>query len=257
LAAGKFPAYVAATSQRPDDIHLIHPGCEAAFLASFPMTLLPFGKEPQRRLKLLGITTICHYAALPRAAVFAQFGEKGRRLHKWASGQDERRVPFFKPERVEYAEHEFDAPVNDGQILEAVLHRLAENLAGRLAADTLECREVALALRLEDRLTRDGSLNLGQPVASSGGIYKKLWFLLKQITLSGGVMQIEVRLSAIRPVLPRQLSLFDDLDGGEHLRETLVDLTARHGACFFAPLLHHPDALLPEYRFSLEDVASA
>jgi DNA polymerase IV len=257
LAAGKFPAFVAATSHHPEHIALIPRGQEATFLAPFSVAFLPFGKEPLRRLKLLGITTLGQYAALPRPAVFNQFGEKGRCLHRWVNGQDERRMPFYKPDPVLYGEHHFDDPVADQVILEAVLRRLASDLAGHLEALNKECHEIALNVLLEDRSHREENINLAQPVASLTRLYQKLWFLLRQARISSGVLELEVRLSEIKPILPRQLSLFGDGDETQQLHETLIDLTARHGECFFIPKLYNPEAALPEYRFSLEEVESA
>ncbi|OWY58949.1 hypothetical protein B7486_77210, partial [cyanobacterium TDX16] len=52
LARGKFPAFVAASGGKASEVHYIQPGSEAAFVAPYPVTLLPLSKASARKLRL-------------------------------------------------------------------------------------------------------------------------------------------------------------------------------------------------------------
>src|SRR6267378_1129078 len=66
---------------------VVPPGREVAFLADQPVALLPLEPELHRRLRLLGLRTLGQLAALPEAAVTAQFGRAGTRAWRLATGR--------------------------------------------------------------------------------------------------------------------------------------------------------------------------
>lgn len=84
---GKFVALVAATRAKPGEAVVVPPGREVAFLADQPVALLPLESELHRRLRLLGLRTLGQLAALPEAAVTAQFGRAGTRAWRLANGR--------------------------------------------------------------------------------------------------------------------------------------------------------------------------
>ena len=82
---GKFVAQVAGLSGA--EHCRVAPGEEAAFLAPFPVTLLPLNADMRRRLPMMGIRRIGDFAALSRAAVFEQWEREGCFCHDLALGR--------------------------------------------------------------------------------------------------------------------------------------------------------------------------
>src|SRR6266545_4483103 len=74
---GKFTAWVAASRAKPSEAIVVPAGEEQKFLASQPISVLPLDSDTHRRLRQLGIRTLGALAALPEAAVTAQFGALG------------------------------------------------------------------------------------------------------------------------------------------------------------------------------------
>ena len=89
VAAGKFPAYVAAmtagsgrAARAPHDA--------AAFLSGCSIDLLPLCSERKARLRRFGIHTLGHLAAMPVSSAQARLGAEGRRSWELARGIDHR-----------------------------------------------------------------------------------------------------------------------------------------------------------------------
>jgi nucleotidyltransferase/DNA polymerase involved in DNA repair len=275
LARGKFTARVAAAVAEPGEALLIAPGHEAAFLAPFPVDLLPMDEETARRLRLLGIRTLGQLAALPAGAVLTQLGKEGRLLHRLAQGRDpavspvpgrcgtnrDRPVRPCRPTAVERVARPFDDPVANGTILEAVIRSMAQELATRLRARGYMGRTLTLILHLEDGTTCEERLVLRRPTAGAEHIAQTLCDLLARIRVPCGVVELEVTLTDLVPTTGQQLDLpltgsgygFVHQTGQEHrLREVLQDLVARYGADrFYRISLTDREARLPERRFRL------
>ena len=81
---GKFTAWVAASRAKPSEAIVVPVGEEQSFLASQPIAVLPLDTDTHRRLRRLGIRSLGALAALPEAAVTAQFGARSeeRRVGK-------------------------------------------------------------------------------------------------------------------------------------------------------------------------------
>src|SRR5213075_138791 len=84
---GKFTAWVAASRAKPSEAIVVNAGDERTFLASQPIAVLPLDPVTHRRLRQLGIRTLSALAALPQAAITAQFGDTGKRLWQLAAGR--------------------------------------------------------------------------------------------------------------------------------------------------------------------------
>lgn len=263
LAAGKFPSYVAAASLEPNKALILASGREAAFLAPFPLDVLPVNGEMTRQLRLLGIRTLGQLAALPASAVLAQFGVQGQLPHQLARGCDERPVLPRRPQATESASRQFEAPVADGAVLEAALQAMAVELAQRLQARGLIAQELHLILHLEDEaprrrdeVTREARLVMRRPTGDPGRLARILYELMARIQVESGITGLEVILTDMRPATGQQLDLFVHRTGQEsRLRHALKDLVARYGAgCFYRVSLINPEAHLPERRFRLQEV---
>lgn len=257
LATGKFSALIAASTTQAGQAMLVSQGDEARFLAAYPVTLLPLDKEIARRLDLLGLYRIGQLEALPRTALIAQFGKAGGRLHRLASGEDQRRVSRYTAPLTEGALRQFEPPLEDRLILRSMLGALSTGLAARLADQALSCREVTLTLRLENRLELEAQSRPREPISSCAVLVRVIHGLLNTLTPNAGIIEVEVQLGRLTPTLPRQLSLFDELEAHDP-REVLLDLSERYGEDLFYTVTVNPlQPRLPEWRFILEKVEAA
>jgi len=77
-ARGKFTAWVAAAKATPGNPVVVSEEEQQTFLRAQPVAALPLHPDNHRRLQQLGLKTLGDLAALPEAAVVAQFGREGR-----------------------------------------------------------------------------------------------------------------------------------------------------------------------------------
>ena len=180
IAEGKFTALVAATYSQA--LRIIPAGAEATFLAPLPVTLLPLDSELARQLWLLGIERLGQFAALPKGAVLAQFGKRGRLLRELASGRDGRLLRPYVPTARERAARRFPAPVENRQPLGHALAELASELAQRLERGGVGTQELILLLHQEDGTLQERVLRLRQPISQAASLRLVLGRALESAT---------------------------------------------------------------------------
>jgi DNA polymerase-4 len=257
LAANKFTANAAACEADSGGVRLVPLGEEKTHLAPFPVALLRLDKEIARRLNLFGIRTLGQLATLPRPALIAQFGKAGGTLHRLASGEDQRRVAKYEPEVIEKAERLFEPPVDNRIILENNLSRMLAERAAHLQHSNLNCRKLTILLHLEDRACLEADTRLHQPMNTAGDLYRIGLSLLNQLKPACGITALQVQLSDLKPVMPRQLSLFEELERND-LRESVVDVAERYvDAYFYTATMNKSPSLIAEARFHLDQVQVA
>lgn len=257
LGSGKFTARVAAEQTPVGEACLVGRGDEAAFLAPHPVTLLPLDKETARRLHLLGLQRMAQLAELPRSALIAQFGKLGERLHRLASGEDLRRVARYTPPAAEVMVQFFDPPLEDRLILDRVLAACIDSLITRLTEQSVTCREITLTVRLDNRVELDAQVRPRDPISRPAVLKRMPQGLAQRLTITAGIVTLELRLGRLAPLRPRQLSLFETPDASDP-RDALLDLAERHGESVFYRISVNPLApTIPEWRFLLEKIEAA
>ncbi len=127
---GKFVAWVAASQAKPGGTVGVQAGEEQRFLSTQPLATLPLDPDTHRRMRQLGLKTLGHVAALPEAALVAQFGRAGRRLWRLAAGQIAEPVRGrVAPEPITAA-LTFFSPVGERELLVHALGQLIERALG-------------------------------------------------------------------------------------------------------------------------------
>jgi len=166
VAAGTFAAGLASrgTGERGLEVLVIPPGETAAFLASWPVTVLADpvdathggGGELVDLLARLGLRTLGAFAALPAAAVLGRFGPAGALAHRLARGEMAHDpVATVPPE--ELAETiELDPPATRVEEAAFAAKMLADRLLAHLDVLGLCCTRVVVEAETEhgERLTR-------------------------------------------------------------------------------------------------------
>jgi DNA polymerase-4 len=169
VATSKVVAKVASDRRKPGGLTVVRPGREAAFLAPFPIRLLPgVGPRAEERLTRAGIEAIGGLAALGDDELRALLpGIVGRQLRDRARGIDPRRLEV-SVERISISHEEtFPQDVGDRERLHDELRRQATRLAEHLKSHGQVARTVTTKLRYPDFSIRTRSTSL--PVGTDDG----------------------------------------------------------------------------------------
>ncbi|MBS7791413.1 DNA polymerase IV [Roseococcus sp. SDR] len=161
LAANRLMAKLAAGRDKPRGFAVIGGAEAAGWLAPQRVGLLPgIGPAAARRLEAAGITRLGQLAALDAKAAVARLGADGPALAARARGEDDRPVNPERETKSVSAETTFEEDLAERDVLEAVLWRMSEKLAGRLAGKGLSAGGVVLKLKTAgfETLTRSARL---------------------------------------------------------------------------------------------------
>jgi DNA polymerase IV len=158
----KVVAKVASDRRKPGGVTVVPPGREAAFLAPFPVRLLPgVGPRAEERLRSAGIETIGALAALePSDLARLLPGKVGRLLHERARGVDPRPLELAAQSVSIGHEETFPRDVADREQLHGELRRMALSVGGHLASSGKAARTVTTKLRYPDFSIRTRSTTL-------------------------------------------------------------------------------------------------
>jgi nucleotidyltransferase/DNA polymerase involved in DNA repair len=251
LAGSKFTAFAAATQGK--DLLTITDA--SAFLAPLPIGLLPLDAAWERRLRLLGLTTLGQFAALPLDAVYRQFGKRGLFLRQLAAGFDLRAVKPFQPQLVEQVCQTLDYPVRQRAVFDALLTALASDLSARLQQRGLMGRTLRLALTGENGKRRERRLTMQREVSGVVFMDKALRVLVEAFQPFGeGITAIDLTLTDLVPFAGYQLDLFDHRGAQwERLTQAVEKLSARYGRdAFTRPVERDRTARLIERRYGFQ-----
>jgi DNA polymerase-4 len=162
VATSKVVAKVASDRRKPGGLTVVRPGTEAAFLAPFPIRILPgIGPRAEERLVALGIATIGDIAALGDDDLrHAMSGKVGRELRDRARGIDRRKLEV-STERISISQEEtFERDIADPERLHDELRRMADKLAEYLKGRGQVGRTVTTKVRYPDFSIRTRSTSL-------------------------------------------------------------------------------------------------
>ena len=166
----KVVAKVASDRRKPGGLTLVAPGREAAFLAPFPVRLLPgVGPRADARLRAHGIETIGALAALDDAALARLLpGKTGRLLHERARGIDPRPLETVYESISIGHEETFARDIADREQLHAELRRMALSVGVHLKESGQVARTITTKLRYPDFSIRSRSTTL--PAGCADGV---------------------------------------------------------------------------------------
>lgn len=196
VAATKFVAKLASGHAKPDGVLLVPKAATVAFLRVLPVgALWGVGERTAASLERWGIRTVAELADSDVATVQRAVGRvAGAHLHDLAWGRDPRPVRPGREEKSVGAEETFAADVADVRVVESKALELADRCAGRLRAQHLAARTVAIKVRTADFRTLTRSRTLPQPTDVGREIYLAARDLLAGVDLGG----LPVRLIGVR-----------------------------------------------------------
>ena len=151
LSYNKFLAKIASDLDKPRGFAVVGRSEARSFLADRPVRMiLGVGEALERALARDGIARIRDLWAVEEAVLVARYGAMGRRLHRYARGEDDRAVDPDAPTKSISAETTFDRNLADPQALARQLWPLCETVSGRLKRAKLAGTTVTLKLKTGD-----------------------------------------------------------------------------------------------------------
>ena len=173
LSYNKFLAKIASDLDKPRGFAVIGRAEARGFLAEKPVSIIwGVGKSLERRLNERGIRQVQDLLPYEEQELIARFGSMGRRLHRFARGEDNRKVNPNAPTKSISSETTFNQDVADPAVLMAELWPLCEKVAERLTRANLAGRTITVKLKTQDfrQLTR--SRGLSSPTRLAERIYQ-------------------------------------------------------------------------------------
>ena len=219
-------AKVATRLAKPDGVHVVPPGGEAAFMAGFRLEQLPgIGPTFLEQLKKKGLRTCAEAAGVEREWLARWFGPgRGAWLWERVRGIDASEVDARERRKSISSERTFFADIDDDDELERRLLQLSCSVGGQLRAKELRARTVTVKLRDHDYRTRQAGSTQPEGVETDRAIFAVAVSLLHNLRhrrrtpsrlLGVGVSNL------VRQVPAEQLDFF----GGETVLETERDRT--------------------------------
>jgi DNA polymerase-4 len=209
VATCKVVAKVASDRRKPGGITVVPPGREAAFLAPFPVRLLPgVGPRAEERLARAGVPTIGALAALSDEGLGRLLpGKIGLLLRDRARGIDPRPLEVATETISISTEETFERDIADREALHEELRRMAAQVARRLAALGQSARTVTTKVRYPDFSIRSRSQTLPVGTDDADRIGELACILLDRALSDrpGALRLVGVGVSNLEPY--RQLAL--------------------------------------------------
>ncbi|NKY10313.1 DNA polymerase IV [Cellulomonas hominis] len=196
IAATKFVAKLASGHAKPDGVLLVPRAATVPFLHVLPVgALWGVGERTASALERWGIRTVAELAESDVGTVQRAVGRvAGAHLYDLAWGRDPRPVLPGREEKSVGAEETFAVDVRDMRVVESKALELADRCAGRLRAQQLVARTVAVKIRTSDFRTLTRSRTLPQPTDVGRELYLAARDLLAAADLGG----LPVRLVGVR-----------------------------------------------------------
>ena len=258
-ARGKFIAWVAATRAKPGEAVLIPDAERTDFLATQPIGVLPIDPSTHRRLRQLGITTLCDFARLPQGAVVSQFGSYGRRLWLMACGADTDPVVGRETPEPIITAIGFPTPATDRTTLEHALDRLVVKALRHPQRTGWRVLQVRVRAQQEHGASWVTRVTLKNPTAELDHITAPLKVRLEQLALNGAVETLAVEFTDFaRGTDDLQLFARDAASSARAgrqraLRQAVREIRSRCRSSLYHVIEMHPQSRIPERRYALID----
>jgi nucleotidyltransferase/DNA polymerase involved in DNA repair len=260
IAAGLAAGVLPVDGELPP--RLVPRGSERSFLAPLPISdCIPEMPDLCRRLRLFGLRHLGDLAAMPLAAVEAQFGAEGLRALRLARGEDSRRLqPWEPPQRIE-EQSRLDPAVDNFTPLLFVARGLVDRIGERLVEDAYAVTTVRLRLEMEDPRDAplEAQLKLRSPMSTGEELWTPVSQLLQRQAMTSPIGRLCLRVSGFCPAQSRQVDLLTRADGRlEDITRQLHLIADAHGAELVRiPELAVVAPLLDERRYHWTDAAGS
>ena len=208
-------AKVATRVAKPDGVHVVPPGGEAAFMSRFRLAELPgIGPAFLEQLAKKGLRTVAEAAAVEREWLGRWFGpRRGAWLWERVRGIDASEVDARARRKSISSERTFFTDIEDDDELERRLLKLSGSVGSQLRSKELRARTVTVKIRDYDFNTRQAGSTQPEGVETDRAIFAVASSLLQHLRhrRRTGVRLLGVGLSNLVQQAPaKQFDLFGE-----------------------------------------------
>jgi DNA polymerase IV len=201
LSYNKFLAKVASDLDKPRGFKAIGRAEASDFLGPQPVGLIwGVGAALQRKLEQDGIGTIAELRERDEVWLMKRYGVMGRRLYRFARGEDLRTVDPDEETQSISAETTFNRDIPELAELLNRLWPLCETVSRRMKAADLTGGSVTLKLKTEDFRLVTRSRKLGTPTQAADAIFQAVMPLLERETTGSAFRLIGVGCADLSPL---------------------------------------------------------
>ena len=181
LSYNKFLAKIASDLDKPRGFAVVGRGEALDFLAPKPVCLIwGVGDALRQKLARDGIGTIAELRQRDERELTHRYGAIGRRLARFARGEDDRTVDPDAPTKSISVETTFGRDLSRPEDLAEALRPLAESLARRLARSGHAAAGVTVKLKTADFRVLSRSRQLADPTQRADTLYRAALPLLRE-----------------------------------------------------------------------------
>jgi nucleotidyltransferase/DNA polymerase involved in DNA repair len=225
VASSMFVSAVAAAHATAAAPMIVEQEKTRAFLARYPIDVLPLDDDLREYLELLGIKTIGRLQAISRPAFRRQFGQKALVVYDLALGDDRRRLRPWRGPAVRIEESEpLEPPVDNTQALQFIARALAERVSASLLSQGLGTRAVRITLNQESAPALVIEARFAYPMTTAGELFDGIRPRLLRASIVAPLERITLRAGRLEVAYVRQPGLLIRRDG---FKEAIADAVAR------------------------------
>ncbi len=181
VAPNKLVAKIASDADKPDGLTVVKPAAVQAFLDPLPLRALPgVGPATEAKLKRRGLDTVAQLRAIDPVEVERMLGAWGRRLARFARGEDDRPVAVERERKSLSSERTYESDLDALERVEVELDRLAEGVARGLERREIAAATIVVKVRYGDFTTITRSHTLPAPTADAAVIRRVARFLVSK-----------------------------------------------------------------------------
>lgn len=226
---------------------------QQAFLARFPIEVLPDSWQVLARLHSFGIHTLGQVAVLPLGALQAQLGREGQYLWQLSHGIDQSPLIPRRSEETVTVSTDFEAPVAGTTAMMLAV----EMLLGQAYAHPVMRGRGARVATLEAQIFRGAPFRkrvaFKRPQPDKHDAFFAVRSALECAKLPGPLEDLRLTLSGLTGEAPQQSGLFADVRRREQLREAVRQLrqTLNGRTALYRIRMVEPWSRIPERRMML------
>jgi len=231
IGTSRVIAKIASEIVKPDNLTVVPPGDEKAFLAPLPVENIPgIGRVNKRILNEMGIKTIGDLQAVPEEYLVSLFGQNGRKFAAYAQGIDGPLIRDYTLVRSVNRETGLSEDITDASVLIGHYYYLIERACRRLRQLKKKAGHLTVRFRYCDFQQIEGHASV-HPRSWDEKIFhghaERMFRTLHKRRL--GIRFVGVTFSNLKNSLHTDSFILDDAEKNERLLESVDSIRRRFG----------------------------
>lgn len=231
IGPSRVVAKIASEIIKPDNLVIVPPGEEQAFLAPLPVEKIPgIGRVNKRVLNEMGVKTIGHLQSVPPTYLVTLFGQNGHKFAAYAHGLDGPLIRDFRAVRSVNRETGLAADITDRGVLLGHYFYLLERACRRLRHLQKKAGRLTIKFRYCDFEQIEGHAAVTPPSWDEKTFYAQAEMMFTALyRRRQGIRFVGVNLSNLKNAAPTESFIFDRTAKNERLLGSIDDIRGRYG----------------------------